>query len=209
MRLSSRLPSSSALPAAPLLALSLALSACVEVPVPDLSGLLPSGDRPVMAWDHRAEAPEWTARTLAAVARHDDVLATRVPEDIAAWCPGYAKASIGNRRAFWAGVLSVVGRHESSWNPKASGGGGRYIGIMQISPKSAAQHGCTATTASALKDGAANLECAVEMMAVQVEDDGVVTGSGKRGIGRDWMPFRDAGKRAAMAAWTSGQSYCR
>lgn len=190
-------------------ALALGLSACVEVPAPDLTGLFPAGHRPAMAWDHRPEAEAWTSRTMTAVARHDAELASKVPEDIGAWCPGYAKASMGERRAFWTGLLSAVGKYESSWNPKAAGGGGRYIGVMQISPRSAAQHGCSATSAKALKDGAANLECAVEMMATQVGNDGVVAGKGNRGIGRDWMPFRKSEKRAAMAKWTSGQSYCQ
>lgn len=187
----------------------LSLSACVEVPLPDLGGLMLAKDRPAMAWDHRPEAAQWTAQTLAAVGRHDVELANQVPSDIAKWCPAYAKAPIGQRRAFWVGVLSAAARYESSWNPKASGGGGRYIGVMQISPQSAAQHGCSATTSKTLKDGGANLECAVEIMASQVANDGVVAGKGNRGVGRDWMPFREAEKRNAMASWTRSQTYCR
>ena len=162
-----------------------------------------------MRWDHRPEAAEWTARSLAAIARHDDVLAGRVPADIAGWCPAYEAKGIADRRVFWAGLLSAVAKYESSWNPAASGGGGRYIGVMQISPKSAKNYGCAATSAKALKDGAANLECAVEMLAYHVARDGVVAGKGNRGIGRDWMPLRKSDKRGAMAAWTSGQSYCQ
>ena len=30
----------------------------------------------------------------------------------------------------------------------------------------------------------------------------------REGAGREWMPFRDAKKRAAMSAWTSAQPYC-
>jgi hypothetical protein len=36
-----------------------------------------------------------------------------------------------------------------------------------------------------------------------------VVGSGNRGLGRDWAPFRKASKRADIAAWTSAQSYCQ
>lgn len=195
--------------AAPLLA-ALALTACGPVKLPDLAGMLPDlGGLPAMRWDHRPEAAAWTEATLAAVAQQDDVLAARVPADIKAWCPGYETASTADRRAFWAGLLSAVAKYESSWNPAASGGGGRYIGIMQISPKSAANHGCAATSAKALKDGAANLQCAVEMMATQVARDGVVAGKGNRGAGRDWMPFRKAANRAAMSDWTRSQSYCQ
>lgn len=191
------------------MAICLLASACVQAKnsIP-LAGLVNSPG-PVMAWDHRPEAEVWTRATLAAVGRHDAVLAGRVPEDIGAWCPGYEKAGMADRRAFWAGLISTVGRYESSWNPGAVGGGGRYVGVMQISPKSARNYGCDAASASGLKDGAANLACAVDILAHQVDRDGVVAGAnGNRGIGRDWMPLRKADKRQAMAAWTRGQAYC-
>ena len=187
----------------------LALAACVPAKIADLRAALPGHAPPAMRWDHRPEAAEWTTRSLAAIAARDDRLAARVPADIHGWCPGYEKNSLAERRAFWAGLLSAVAKYESSWNPAASGGGGRYIGVMQISPKSARNYGCAATSAAALKDGAANLECAVEMMSRNVARDGVVAGRGNRGIGRDWMPLRKGAERGEMAAWTSAQSYCQ
>ena len=165
--------------------------------------------RPAMQWDHRREAPVWTGLTLAAVAAKDAQLADRVPADIAAWCPGYATASLEERRAFWVGLLSALAKHESTWNPRASGGGGRWIGLTQIAPATARQYGCDARSSAALKDGAANLACAVEIMADNVAADGLVAGGGTRGLGRDWAPFRKASKRADMSAWVSGQAYCR
>lgn len=181
--------------------LALTLAGCVA----------PSHDAPrlAMAWDHRPEAAAWTTSTMSAVADHDTDLAAIVPGDIAQWCPGYEQASMTERRAFWTGLVSAVARYESSWNPAASGGGGRYIGVMQISPRSASNYGCDADSPAELKDGAANLECAVTMMAYHVGSDALVAGGGDRGIGRDWMPLRDADKRAALAAWTSRQSYCQ
>ena len=161
-----------------------------------------------MQWDVRPEGSEWTRNTLTALEQHDPMLAANVPADVETWCPGYATASIEDRRAFWAGLMSAVARYESTWNPQASGGGGRYIGIMQISPVSADYHQCEADTVSELKDGSENLECAAQMMAKAVARDGMVVGGGNRGIGRDWMPFRDGEKRAAMAAWTRAQPYC-
>jgi hypothetical protein len=164
---------------------------------------------PVMRWDNHPEATSWTVNTLMAVAQEDDALAARVPADIEGWCPGYTEASLMERRAFWVALISAVGKYESSYNERAAGGGGRYIGVMQISPTSAASYGCDATSASALKDGEANLACAVEMVAHHVERDGVAVGNGRQGIGRDWMPFRKSDKRAEMAAWVSQQSYCQ
>lgn len=186
---------------------ALPLAGCVS-PGGETS-LSTSGQMPPMQWDVRPEGRDWTRKTLSALAEHDPVLASAVPADVASWCPGYADASIDDRRAFWAGLMSAVARYESTWNPQASGGGGRYIGIMQISPVSADYHQCEADTASELKDGSENLECAAQMMAKAVARDGLVVGGGNRGIGRDWMPFRNAEKRAAMAAWTRAQPYCQ
>ncbi len=189
-----------------MLMLALVLTACKApgVAAPALEDAPPS-----MGWDHRPEAQVWTERTLAAVATKDPVLANRVPSDIESWCPAYDTATVEQRRAFWAGLISAVGKYESSWNPKAAGGGGKYIGVMQISPRSAAHHGCDADSASELKDGAANLECAVKMVSKSVASDGVAVGSGRQGIGREWMPFRNDQKRAAMRAWISAQPYCQ
>lgn len=164
---------------------------------------------PPMQWDVRPDGQEWTRNTLVALEQHDSVLAGAVPADIEAWCPGYEQASIEDRRAFWVGLMSAVARYESTWNPQAAGGGGRYIGVMQISPVSADYHQCEADTVAELKDGTENLECAAQMMAKAVAKDGLVVGGGNRGIGRDWMPFRNAEKRAAMAAWTRAQPYCQ
>lgn len=166
--------------------------------------------RPAMRWDHRGEAEDWTGRALMAVAGADAELADRVPADIATWCPGYATASLPERRAFWVGLLSALAKHESTWNPRASGGGGKWIGLTQIAPATARLYRCEARTAAALKDGTANLECAVEIMADKVAKDGHVAGTrGTLGLGRDWAPFRKASKRADMSAWVSRQDYCR
>ena len=196
----------------PLLALSMTLgllSACAGATVPDLAAFLPGGAAPVMRWDARPEAATWTARALTAVAARDEELASRVPGDIATFCPGYASAPIGNRRAFWVGLMSATAKHESSFNPKASGGGGRYIGLMQISPGTARLAGCEARTSAALKDGAANLECAVRILAPHVAEDGMIAGKGNRGVARDWGPLARQSKRAEIATWTAAQPYCQ
>lgn len=180
------------------------LAGCVQNPELSMQDF-----RPAMRWDHRNEAPDWTGRTLMAVAAEDDKLAGRVPADITTWCPGYARAGLAERRAFWVGLLSALAKHESTWNPRASGGGGRWIGLTQIAPATARQYGCDARSSAALKDGAANLACAVEIMADNVAADGLLAGGGARGLGRDWAPFRKASKRADMAGWVSAQDYCQ
>jgi hypothetical protein len=167
------------------------------------------GNLPAMRWDHRPEAAEWTRTTLAAIAAEDVRLADNVPDDIAQWCPAYEKAGIAQRRVFWAGLFSALAKHESTWNPAASGGGGRWIGLLQIAPATARQYDCGATSSAALKNGAANLQCAVEIASRQVARDDLVSGGGSYGIGRDWAPLRSSSKRADMMAYTRSQSYCK
>ena len=123
------------------------LSACVQTkPVDSMSFV-----EPPMQWDNHPEGDAWTDSTLVALSTKDAVLSEQVPADIEAWCPGYAEAPVEARRAFWAGLMSSVAKYESTWNPKASGGGGRWIGLMQISPRSAANYGCEATSVAALR----------------------------------------------------------
>jgi hypothetical protein len=167
------------------------------------------GELPAMRWDHRPEATIWTKQALAAVDGPSADLPSVIPADIAAWCPGYAEATEAEREAFWVGLMSALAKHESTWNPRASGGGGAWIGLLQIAPSTARHYGCEAYTSATLKDGAANLSCAVRIAAVQVRRDGMVAGNGASGMGRDWAPFRNSSKRADMAAWTRAQSYCQ
>lgn len=190
-----------------LLRLALAITLCgCSVAGPNGGGLEASA-LPVMRWDHRPEAPEWTSATLAALRAHGAILAQTVPADIETWCPGYAGAGPEGRRAFWATLLSALAKHESTWNPAAAGGGGRWFGLVQISPATARGYGCAAGSAKALTDGAANLSCAVRIMAETVPRDGVVS-AGMRGVAADWGPFHSSRKRADMIAWTLARPYC-
>lgn len=186
-----------------LLALSLALvSAPVEAKVTKSAAL------PAMRWDHAPKASEWTKEALLQVAAHDSELTGTVPDDIEVYCPGYAKASRDERRAFWVGLLSATAKYESGFNAAAVGGKGRYVGLMQISLPTAKHYGCEANSTAELKDGSANLSCAVDIVAPHVARDGMVAGKGNRGIARDWGPWSSARTRATIAAWTSQQAYC-
>ena len=169
---------------------------------------LVSGPLPQMRWDHRAEAEDWTRATLAAVdaAGLPDV----IPADIATWCPAYRQGDARDRAAFWAGLLSALARHESTHDPRAVGGGGLYHGLLQILPATARQYGCEARSPEALRDGEANLECAVRIAARNVLRDAAIARDGGRnaGLARDWGPMTVAARRAEMAAWTAAQDYC-
>lgn len=163
----------------------------------------PEGVLPVMRWDHRPEAAEWTQATLHALKDEGAVLSSTVPMDVAAFCPNYATATPHERNSFWAGLFSAIAKYESTWNPAASGGGGRYLGLLQISPQTARSAGCDLSQGG-LKDGASNLECAVRIASRRADQ-----GEPVAQITADWGPMHSAEKRAEMAAWTRKQSYCQ
>ncbi|MBU3029807.1 transglycosylase SLT domain-containing protein [Paracoccus marinaquae] len=161
---------------------------------------------PPMRWEDRSGSDDWTRATLAALDREGVTILSNVPQDIETFCPNYAELAQTGRRAFWAGLLSALAKHESTYNPKASGGGGKWLGLMQIAPATWRGYGCNGN----ITNGADNMACAVRIMSKQVGRDNAVAhdGSGWRGVARDWAPMRNAKKRADIAAWTSSQSYC-
>ncbi|MCB1333404.1 MAG: transglycosylase SLT domain-containing protein [Roseivivax sp.] len=159
-------------------------------------------------WDHLPQAARWNAAALTALRSHAQGLPDQVPRDIADWCPSYPLANRAGREAFWVGLLSALAKHESTWRPAAVGGGGRWYGLTQILPSTAEHYGCRATTGSALTDGAANLSCALRIMARTVRRDGVVS-RGMRGVAADWGPFHSERKREDMRDWLREQPYCR
>jgi hypothetical protein len=160
-----------------------------------------------LRWDHREEAGEWTRAAFAALDTHAAPLPALVPADIDDWCPAYPDATQTERQLFWTGLLSALARHESTWNPEAVGGGGRWFGLVQISPATARFYGCQATTGAALQDGAANISCALRIWSQTVTRDGVVAAN-RGGIAADWGPFVQATKREDMRDWISAQPYC-
>lgn len=177
----------------------LALTACA--PLPDMSMRNNFAVAlPATRWDHRPEADDWTRATLAALKTEGAVLLSSTPQDIDTYCPGYEAATTDERAAFWVGMFSAIAKYESTWNPAAKGGGGRYLGLLQISPATARYVGCDA---SGLMDGATNLDCAVRIAANRAPNGAVA------GLTTDWGPMHDRSKRAEMAAWTSAQSYCK
>ncbi|WP_226779215.1 transglycosylase SLT domain-containing protein [Oceaniglobus trochenteri] len=166
---------------------------------------------PDTRWDHRGESEVWTRAALSALKAHGAPLVKSVPKDIAQWCPGYAGAPAPVRRAFWVGFLSALAKYESTWKPRAVGGGGRWYGLLQILPSTARGYGCKARSGNALLTGTANLACAIRIMAVTVPRDGVIHSRAPRwsGVSADWGPMRSDRKRQEMANWLRGQDYCQ
>ena len=180
----------------------------------ELSAIRPTqrdGYLPRARWEDHPQGALWTRATMAAVQSHGRPLIEMVPADIGDWCPAYRTNGPEQRAAFWTGMISALVKHESTYRPTAVGGGGKWYGLTQILPGTARGYGCRARSGTALKDGAANLSCAVRIMATTVPRDGVVALKNGRsaGVGADWGPMTRRSKRADMAGYTKAQSYCR
>ena len=163
---------------------------------------------PHTRWGKGPVAKAWARATMSAVAAQG--LDSIVPRDIAAWCPAYAENSPTLRRAFWVGMMSALSKHESTYNPKAVGGGGLWYGLLQILPATARGYGCRATTGTALQNPIDNLSCAARIMARTVKRDrAVALHDGRwRGVAADWGPMSNRAKIAEMSEWTRKQDYC-
>ncbi|WP_298430924.1 transglycosylase SLT domain-containing protein [uncultured Jannaschia sp.] len=194
------------------------MSLAVTPTPPDLSLLAPDAslrpilrprveEMPDLRWDHVRGSSRWTRAAMRALDSHGDRLIDTVPRDIEQWCPAYPEADRWTRKAFWAGLLSTLSKHESTYRPTAVGGGGLWYGLVQILPATARGYGCQARSGEALKDGALNMSCAVRILNVTVPRDGVVS-RGYRGVAADWGPFHSNKKREDMRRWLTRQPFC-
>jgi len=180
---------------------TLLLAACQSV-------ALDSPPEVVARWDHRSEASQWNDSMVQALMTDGAAMLNLTPGDADTFCPGYAGAGPEGRAAFWVAFFSGLARFESGWRPDAAGAGGRYQGLLQISPATARHHGCDLSAPGGLYDGVTNLTCATRIATAAVTRDGVMA-SGRRGVAADWPPLRDPRKRAEIAAFTRGLDTCR
>ncbi|MGJ8545004.1 MAG: transglycosylase SLT domain-containing protein [Sulfitobacter sp.] len=182
---------------------------------PEYAALRPparKGGLPRTRWQHMSGNQIWTRAALSALKEHGKPLVDMVPADIENWCPAYPEASASQRGAFWVGFLSALAKHESTYKPWAVGGGGQWYGLLQILPSTARGYQCHVGTGEGLKNGAANLSCAVRILSHTVPRDGVIHGyRNKRGLGvtADWGPMHAQSKRSDMASWLKRQNYCK
>lgn len=165
---------------------------------------------PEMRWSHAPNHSKWELAALEALETHGRQLVEIVPEDIAEWCPAYPEAEAPQRQAFWVGFMSALAKHESTFKPNAVSPNGKWFGLLQISPATAQGYDCQAGSGEALKTGAANLSCAVRIMAVTVPRDGVIhDNDGRwRGVAADWGPLRVPAKRRDISGWLKAQPFC-
>ncbi|MGB3409249.1 MAG: transglycosylase SLT domain-containing protein [Jannaschia sp.] len=175
--------------------------------VPTLRPRIVVEEMPDLRWDHVRGSSRWTRAAMRALDAHGNRLLDTVPRDIEQWCPAYPDAGRWERKAFWAGLLSTLSKHESTYRATAVGGGGLWYGLVQILPATARGYGCQARSGDALKDGELNMACAVRILNTTVPRDNVVA-RGMRGVAADWGPFHSTRKREDMRRWLVRQPFC-
>lgn len=79
------------------------------------------------------------------------------------------------------------------------------VRLVQIAPATASGYGCQARSGAALKDGSANVSCAVRILAARADG---LEHRGVPAIASDWGPFHSAAKREEMRAWVRAQPFC-
>ncbi|MEM9709436.1 MAG: lytic transglycosylase [Pseudomonadota bacterium] len=201
------LPRPLGLPA--LLAAGVILWGCAPADPPAAAAPAPQPAIPAAAWDSVAKGRSWSRTVVSALDTGPAAsLIDRVPRDAATFCPAFADADRQGRKAFWVGFLAELTRRESTWREDVSGGSGRWHGLLQISPATAAGYGCPAPSEAALKDGANNLRCGLRIMGQTVARDGVIAEGGD-GIAADWGPLARPAPRAAIAASTRALPACQ
>lgn len=179
----------------------------IETREPEVRPVARSSFLPNTRWDHKEGSDLWTRAAMTVVGE----LESLTPRDIDRWCPAYADNGPEQRRAFWVGMMSALAKHESTYNPRAVGGGDLWYGLLQIYPDTARRYGCYARTGEALKDPTDNLACAARIMNVTVaRDNAIAVHDGRwRGVAADWGPMSNRRKIPDMANWTAKQSYCQ
>lgn len=183
----------------------------IETRRPEVRPVARTGALPNTRWDHKQGSRIWTRAAMVAVSSYGEGLESITPRDIDRWCPAYRDNTAYDRRAFWVGMMSALAKHESTYNPRAVGGGDLWYGLLQIYPDTARRYGCRAQTGEALKNPVENLSCAARIMNVTVlRDNAIAFHDGRwRGVAADWGPMSNRRKIPEMANWTARQSYCQ
>lgn len=168
-----------------------------------LAAVLPAQAQDYAAWAKANKDGSWTAATEKAV--RESELSNSLPTDIEKFCPQYKTLDSADRIKFWVGLLSIVARPESNFNPNATytenfpdSKGNMVIsrGLLQISIESANQkkYSCGIKAAEDLHEPSINLTCGVKILNAWITRDNVIATYLKekpRGGGRYWSTLRE------------------
>lgn len=163
-----------------------------------------SHDNDYAAWSDRPAANSWTPISENSVKLVS--LYSQSPNDIQMFCPNYSALKEKGKTRFWVGLISVMARYESNFEPStaykedfkdASNNPVISRGLLQLSIESANQrrYNCLIPSAKHLHDPVVNIECSFKILAALVSKDQVIAYSttGNKGGARYWAVLRNTG----------------
>jgi hypothetical protein len=178
------------------------------------------------AWAKKNPDGSWTKAASNAV--WHSTLPFSVPKDIERFCPSYIKRDYGGRTYFWAGLISIMARPESNFNPSTKyvesfkDNKGRPVvsrGLLQLSIESAMGSKCDAKanvkTEQDLHDPGKNIACASVILDKWVNIDNIIATYGPKGAkpsggGRYWSVLREGnGHLPEIMAFTRSLAVCK
>lgn len=194
------------------------LASCksTEQPNKEVSTSVQKVTKPVtykLAWTGKhTDSENWTAHVLAALPEHGKEMLTVTPKDYKTFCPNLSRLTLEQRIEFYAHLLSIMVKRESTFKPNAtydetttkpSLKGVISRGLLQISVASAKSYGCEVEETKDLHDPLINLTCGIKILNRWIgERDHQIagmTGGNWRGGARYWAVLRDLKGKSSYA----------
>lgn len=175
-------------------------------------------------WEAKVSgSKEWTTHVDRELDRLGKNLLDVIPADRSLFCPKYSKLSYGQRKQYWAFMLSAMVRFESNFKTSTSftegfnDSNGKPVisrGLLQISIESGNAYGCGFKSTKDLHDPLQNLSCGIRILDRWVDRDGRIAGkvdSKWRGGARYWAVLRAGDKSSykSILSWSQNLSICK
>lgn len=156
----------------------------------------------VLAWHKSNTRDKWSEHLFKVIPTLGKDMMKVVPSDYKEFCPNFKNLTEDQRVEFYAQLLSIMVKFESSYKPETTytegfddAKGNRVIsrGLLQISIESGNSYDCQIKKAQELHDPFVNLSCGVRILNRWVSRDGRIAGKvdGKwRGGARYWSVLR-------------------
>jgi len=157
-------------------------------------------------WETKvSKGKEWTTHVNQQLDSIGTDLLVSDPQDSNLFCPKYDKLSEGQRKQYWAYILSMMVKFESGFNTNAkltekfTDYQGRKVisrGLLQISIESSHSYDCGMRSFQDLHDPYKNLTCGIRILNRWVKHDRRIAGKVSkswRGGARYWAVLRSIG----------------
>lgn len=175
-------------------------------------------------WESKvADGKEWSTHVSNALDTLGQDMLDVIPADKALFCPKYSSLSYGQRKQYWAYMLSSMVRFESNFKTDTKytedfndSKGNKVVsrGLLQISIESGNAYGCGFKTTADLHDPLQNLSCGIRILNRWVGRDGRIAGkvSGSwKGGARYWAVLRAGDKTSynSIVSWSQALPFCK